>query len=82
MKIKQLFCNSVRGTSMFRALVDIHGLRNAIKEVNKVYRDPACVDATCRLKNVRKSVCLCIWVDSPQGLDFWLEVNNVAIYRR
>lgn len=76
MKIKQLFHQSVRGTNMFRALVDIYGLRMAIKEVNRVIRSTKCKDATAHRKNADKYDELCTWDNSPQGADFWINVMN------
>lgn len=72
MKIKQLFHQSVRGTDMFRSLVNMYGLRQAIKEVNKL--------VTSKIMNADKEPLvwsdLCVWDRTPQGHDFWAWVGK------
>lgn len=82
MKVKQLFHQAVRGTDMFRALVDLYGVRRAIKEVNKVYMNKLDNTATCRKTRLNKTCDLCTWNVSPQGLDFWLEVSHKRAVNR
>lgn len=72
MKIKQLFHQSVRGTHMFRALVDIYGLRLAIQEVNKLVRSNNI--STYYKPHVFAD--LCVWSCTPQGHDFWAWVGK------
>lgn len=71
MKIKQLFHQSVRGTHMFRALVDLYGLRLAIQEVNKLVNNNN-ISADYRPTGLCSD--LCVWISTPQGHRFWADV--------